>query len=217
MSKFLLILATREGKMSKLLKNLVDRLVALILLIVLSPLLITIAILVIRDSRGPAIFVQKRVGAGKRLFSLYKFRTMLLPEYSMNGKEQIKKDGDRITGLGNFLRRTSLDELPQLINILKGDMSLVGPRPTLLYQVERYNEIQLRRLDMKPGLTGLAQVKGRNSLSWEEKILYDVAYIENFSLWLDIKILFKTIKVVFLRRDIEFVKTDSISESDEGS
>jgi undecaprenyl phosphate N,N'-diacetylbacillosamine 1-phosphate transferase len=203
--------------MSKLLKNLVDRLVALILLIVLSPLLITIAILVIRDSRGPAIFVQKRVGAGKRLFSLYKFRTMLLPEYSMNGKEQIKKDGDRITGLGNFLRRTSLDELPQLINILKGDMSLVGPRPTLLYQVERYNEIQLRRLDMKPGLTGLAQVKGRNSLSWEEKILYDVAYIENFSLWLDIKILFKTIKVVFLRRDIEFVKTDSISESDEGS
>jgi lipopolysaccharide/colanic/teichoic acid biosynthesis glycosyltransferase len=217
MGKFLLILATREGKMSKLLKNLVDRLVALILLIVLSPLLITIAILVIRDSRGPAIFVQKRVGAGKRLFSLYKFRTMLLPEYSMNGKEQIKKDGDRITGLGNFLRRTSLDELPQLINILKGDMSLVGPRPTLLYQVERYNEIQLRRLDMKPGLTGLAQVKGRNSLSWEEKILYDVAYIENFSLWLDIKILFKTIKVVFLRRDIEFVKTDSISESDEGS
>jgi lipopolysaccharide/colanic/teichoic acid biosynthesis glycosyltransferase len=203
--------------MSKLLKNLVDRLVALILLIVLSPLLITIAILVIRDSRGPAIFVQKRVGAGKRLFSLYKFRTMLLPEYSMNGKEQIKKDGDRITGLGNFLRRTSLDELPQLINILKGDMSLVGPRPTLLYQVERYNEIQLRRLDMKPGLTGLAQVKGRNRLSWEEKILYDVAYIDNFSLWLDIKILFKTIKVVFLKKDIEFVKTDSISESDEGS
>jgi undecaprenyl phosphate N,N'-diacetylbacillosamine 1-phosphate transferase len=104
-----------------------------------------------------------------------------------------------------------------LINILKGDMSLVGPRPTLLYQVERYNEIQLRRLDMKPGLTGLAQVKGRNRLSWEEKILYDVAYIDNFSLWLDIKILFKTIKVVFLKKDIEFVKTDSISESDEGS
>jgi lipopolysaccharide/colanic/teichoic acid biosynthesis glycosyltransferase len=203
--------------MSKLLKNLFDRIVSLILLIVLSPLLITIFIMIMCESKGPALFVQKRVGAGKRLFKLYKFRTMLLPKDSMNERGQIKKDRDRITGLGNFLRRTSLDELPQLINILKGDMSLVGPRPTLLYQVERYNEIQLRRLDMKPGLTGLAQVKGRNRLSWEEKILYDVAYIDNFSLWLDIKILFKTIKVVFLKRDIEFVKTDSISESDEGS
>lgn len=203
--------------MSKFVKNFFDRLVALILLIVLGPLFVIIWILVVCDSQGPAIFVQKRVGRDKRLFNLYKFRTMILAENSLDEKGRIKEDKDRITRIGRILRITSLDELPQLINILKGDMSLVGPRPTLLYQVDKYNEKQLRRLEMKPGLTGLAQVNGRNSLSWEEKIVYDVAYVENFSLLLDVKILLKTIKVVFSRSDIEFIKPDSISESNEGS
>lgn len=203
--------------MNKFVKNFFDRLVALILLIVLGPLFVIIWILVACDSKSPAIFVQKRVGRDKRLFNLYKFRTMILAENSLDEKGRIKEDKDRITRIGGILRITSLDELPQLINILKGDMSLVGPRPTLLYQVDKYNEKQLRRLEMKPGLTGLAQVNGRNSLSWEEKIVYDVAYVENFSLLLDVKILLKTIKVVFSRSDIEFIKPDSISESNEGS
>ncbi len=203
--------------MSKFVKNFFDRLVALILLIVLGPLFVIIWILVACDSKGPVIFVQKRVGRDKRLFNLYKFRTMILAENSLDEKGRIKEDKDRITRIGRILRITSLDELPQLINILKGDMSLVGPRPTLLYQVDKYNEKQLRRLEMKPGLTGLAQVNGRNSLSWEEKIVYDVAYVENFSLLLDVKILLKTIKVVFSRSDIVFIKPDSISESNEGS
>lgn len=125
---------------------------------------------------------------------------------------RVKKEDPRITKIGNLLRKTSIDELPQLINVLKGEMSLVGPRPTLEYQVKQYNDYQKQRLNMKPGLTGLAQINGRQNLTWKEKIDYDIKYIKNYSFWLDIKILLKTIVIVF---DFSNTHKEELSEEDE--
>ncbi len=194
-------------------KYLFDKIFSLILLIILSPLFLIISILIKIDSPGPVFFVQERVGQNGKIFKIIKFRTMQVGAEEKTKGIFIDKNNPYLTKIGKFLRRWSLDELPELINILKGEMSLIGPRPTLKYQVEKYNDFQKRRLKMKPGLTGWAQVNGRNKLSWEERIILDVWYIDNWSLFLDFIILFKTISVVFKNEEV-FVdnKDDKIAK-----
>ncbi|MCX7904019.1 MAG: sugar transferase [Caloramator sp.] len=177
-------------------KRLFDFLFSLILLIVLSPLFLIIAVLIKLDSEGEVFFRQERAGLNGRPFMIYKFRTMVKNAEKIGDGYYTGENDPRITRIGKFLRKTSLDELPQLINILKGEMSVIGPRPTLMYQVEKYDDFQRKRLLMRPGVTGLAQVNGRNSLSWPERIKYDVYYVENWNIWMDIKIFFKTFLVV---------------------
>lgn len=192
----------------------------MIVILIAIPVLIIVPILVKLSSKGPAVFVQERMGKGQKVFKIYKFRTMRLPPegtYSVDGKlykpngELLEPSSTRITKIGAILRKTSLDELMQLFNILNGSMSFVGPRPTLPYQVENYTEEQKRRFEVRPGVTGLAQVSGRNGLTWTEKIQFDIEYVDNFSLWMDIKILFKTVAVVFKKEDIAFTKEDTIT------
>lgn len=178
-------------------KHLLDKIFSFILLVILSPLFILIAILIKLDGKGPVFFIQQRVGKDNKLFNIYKFRTMVPDAINIGSGVYTEENDPRITRTGRFLRKTSLDELPQLINILKGEMSFIGPRPTLAYQVEQYNDFQRKRLLVRPGVTGLAQVNGRNSLSWPERIEYDVKYVENYSLMLDFKILLKTFLVIF--------------------
>jgi undecaprenyl phosphate N,N'-diacetylbacillosamine 1-phosphate transferase len=161
----------------------------------LSPLLWLLAVLVRLDSPGPAFFRQVRIGRGGKPFVAIKFRSMVDKATTMGLGLNVAADDDRITRVGHFLRNTSLDELPQLYHVLTGDMSLVGPRPTLPYQVAAYDDFQRRRLLVKPGITGWAQVNGRNSIPWEERIRLDVWYVENWSLGLDLAILLRTIKV----------------------
>jgi lipopolysaccharide/colanic/teichoic acid biosynthesis glycosyltransferase len=171
-----------------------DRAIACILLIVLMPLFLIIALLIKIDSPGPIIFKQERVGYKKKLFTIYKFRTMIHNVRHNSESDFNVYEGDtRITNIGKILRKWSLDEIPQFFNIVKGDMSFIGPRPTLLYQVEKYTDEQIRRLNMKPGITGYAQVHGRNSINWDERIRLDIYYIENYSIWLDFIITLKTI------------------------
>jgi lipopolysaccharide/colanic/teichoic acid biosynthesis glycosyltransferase len=156
--------------------------------------------LLVRVKLGsPVFFRQKRPGLHGRIFEMVKFRTMT-DERDAQG--QLLPDAVRLTAFGKFLRSTSLDELPELINVLRGDMSLVGPRPLLVQYLERYSPRQARRHEVRPGITGLAQVKGRNALSWEEKFEWDVRYVESRSLWLDVKILFLTVKAVVFRTGI---------------
>ncbi len=163
-------------------------------LVALSPLLALIGTAIKAESKGPAFFLQERVGKGGKTFVIWKFRTMV--EGSEKGDLILKKNDARVTKVGELLRKTSLDELPQLINIVLGDMSIIGPRPTLAYQVEQYDEVQRRRLDALPGVTGWAQIHGRNALPWPERIELDVWYVEHWSLWLDLQILLRTIPVV---------------------
>lgn len=172
---------------------------ALITLIVLSPLLLIIAILVKINLGSPVIFKQKRPGLNEKIFTLYKFRTMT-DKRDENGK--LLPDSERLTSFGKFLRSTSLDELPELYNILKGDMSFVGPRPLLVEYLPLYNDFQRRRHEVRPGLTGLAQVNGRNAISWEQKFKLDVEYVDNVSFIGDLKIIILTIKKVLVREGI---------------
>lgn len=181
-------------------------------LILLSPIFLIVTILIKIDSKGPALFTQKRVGKEGKEFKIFKFRTMLTFEESFYPDGSPIENYDRITKVGNILRKASIDELPQLINILIGDMSIVGPRPTLSYQVEKYDSNQKRRLDVRPGLTGLAQVNGRNSLSWEQKIQFDLDYVNNITFIKDISIILKTFIVVLKSEKIEFVAHDEISK-----
>lgn len=197
-----LITHNNYARFSKKIKVFSDIIGAWLAFIIFSPVLFIIAICIKIDSRGPVIFVQQRVGRGGKLFQSYKFRTMTTTAATEGLGLNIKQDDERITRVGKFLRQWSLDELPQLINVLKGDMSIVGPRPTLPYQVERYNDFQRKRLLVKPGITGWAQVNGRNAISWEERIKLDVWYVENWSLWLDFKIMLKTIAVVVKREGL---------------
>lgn len=164
-------------------------------LICFCPIFILCFILIKKSMPGPAFFKQERVGKNKRLFLVLKFRTMKVDKAAEENFD-FQKDAERITPLGRFLRRTKIDELPQLVNVLKGDMSLVGPRPTIKKQVEQYDPFELQRLNMRPGMTGLAQVNGNINLNWKERIYYDVQYINNFNILLDLKILLKTIKIV---------------------
>lgn len=182
--------------MSKIFKRMIDIIGSSIGLILLSPLFLIVAILIKLDSQGPVFFTQTRGGMNNKHFKIYKFRTMCNNAESIGMGYKTNSSDSRITKVGNFLRKTSIDELPQLINILKGEMSIVGPRPALTVQTDNYNEYENKRLEVKPGITGYAQVNGRNSLSWDEKIELDRYYVENFSLFLDVKILIKTVGVV---------------------
>lgn len=209
-------------KFQLVLKRAFDIVASLLMIIVLTivPVLIVVPVLIKLTSRGPAVFVQERMGKDGKVFKIYKFRTMALPPegtYSEGGKlylpngELLPPSSTRITKVGAFLRKTSIDELMQLFNILNGTMSFVGPRPTLPYQAESYTDEQRRRFEMRPGVTGWAQVNGRNDLTWTEKIRFDVEYIDNFSLWMDFKILLRTVLVVLKMDQIEFKKEDSIT------
>ena len=179
-----------------LVKEVFDKIVSFISLVVLLPIFFVVAILIKLDSPGPVFFLQDRVGKDGKIFKVFKFRTMTSDAPEKTKGKYIDKSNPYVTRVGKILRRTGVDELPQLINVLKGEMSLVGPRPTLPYQVAKYNEYQRKRLLMKPGITSWALIHGRNKLTWPERIEYDVWYVEHWSFWLDIKILFKTVWVV---------------------
>ena len=183
-------------------------------LMMLLPLFALVAVLIKLDSKGPVFFRQQRVGINGRPFVLFKFRSMVF-DADKQGSIVVKKKDPRITRVGRFLRESSLDELPQLLNILKGEMSLVGPRPTLAYQVERYDQRQMGRLAVRPGVTGWAQVNGRSSLSWPERIELDLWYVENWSFWLDIKIILRTFLVFFDQSKVyREAEHDPISDHD---
>lgn len=176
-------------------KRSIDLLGAVFLLTMLAPLILIVGFAIKAKMGGPIIFSQVRPGKNAKLFRMYKFRTMLPNE--PNG---CLTDEERITPMGQWLRATSIDELPELINVIKGDMSLVGPRPLLVDYLGKYNVTQMQRHDVLPGITGLAQVRGRNELSWKNKFRYDVFYVKNAGACLDLHILYETIKVVLFRR-----------------
>jgi len=180
-------------------KRVFDVIASALLLIVLSPVLLVIALAVRINMGSPVLFKQVRAGLHGCPFTILKFRTML-DAFDHNGSPL--PDEDRLIPLGRFLRSTSLDELPELVNVLRGDMSLVGPRPLLVEYLDRYTPEQARRHEVKPGITGWAQVNGRNALSWEEKFKLDVWYVDNWSLWLDLKILWLTLVAVLTRKGI---------------
>ena len=188
-----------NGLYCKLIKRFMDFLIAALSIIIFSPLLIILAILVGVKLGGPVIFKQERPGRNGKVFKLYKFRTMTDAK-DENGN--LLDDEYRLTSFGKKLRSTSLDELPELYNILKGDMSIVGPRPLLVKYLPLYNDEQKRRHDVRPGLTGLAQVSGRNAITWTEKFNKDIEYVDNVSLGLDISIFFKTIYCVLKKEGI---------------
>jgi lipopolysaccharide/colanic/teichoic acid biosynthesis glycosyltransferase len=197
-------------------KEIFDKIVSFVALIVLLPIFLVVALLIKLDSKGPVFFLQERAGKDEKMFRAIKFRTMFVEAQEKTKGVYINKDNPYVTRFGKLLRRSGIDELSQLFNVLKGEMSLVGPRPTVLYQVEKYDEFQKKRLLMKPGITGWALVNGRNKLTWSERIKFDVWYVEHWSFWLDIKILFKTVWVVVkgegLYADRE---TDEIARNEE--
>lgn len=183
--------------MQKFIKRAIDILGSFLGGLLISPILIIIAILIRIKLGSPIFFTQDRVGKDGKVFKIVKFRTML-EAYDKFGEPL--SDKERVTSFGNFLRSTSLDELPELINVLKGDMSLVGPRPLLVEYIDLYSKEQFRRHEVRPGMTGWAQVNGRNNLDWDERFKMDVEYVDNVNLLLDIKILFLTIFKV-LKKD----------------
>ncbi|NLX03266.1 MAG: sugar transferase [Syntrophomonadaceae bacterium] len=193
-------------KLNLFIKRLIDFLGSLIGGIIISPFLIIIAITIKLTSKGPVLFKQERLGQDGKVFKIIKFRTMIENADKIGDGLFVKtQNDDRITKIGKILRATSMDELPQLMNVLVGDMSLVGPRPPVPYhphKYEDYNDLQKKRFYMKPGMTGLTQVTVRNSVPWDERIKVDIEYIEKFSIWLDIVILFKTVIKIFSRESI---------------
>lgn len=186
----------RDKAVEKGLKRCFDIILSLTALTLFSPLWLTIGLLVKLTSPGPVFFLQSRPGYHRKLFRVYKFRTMRPGSEKMVKGVEVLKGDDRVTAFGKFLRRTKLDEIPQLINILKGEMSLVGPRPERISSLEDYTPYIERRLDMRPGLTGLAQVSGNIYLELKERYRLDVYYVEHFSFMLDVRILIRTIGVV---------------------
>ena len=186
--------------MYKYFKRIMDFVASLTALIILSPLMALSAVLVKISDGGSVLFKQRRPGKDGKIFTVYKFRTMSEKTEDENGREL--SDVERMTKIGSVLRKTSLDELPQLFNVLKGDMSFIGPRPLLCEYLELYTPYQMRRHEVLPGISGLAQVNGRNAITWEEKFDYDVYYVDHMSFWLDLKIIFKTIKNTLKRADI---------------
>ncbi|MCT7530658.1 undecaprenyl phosphate N,N'-diacetylbacillosamine 1-phosphate transferase [Aliarcobacter cryaerophilus] len=196
-----------------MIKSIFDKILALFLIIIFSPIYIIVSLLIYIKMGNPILFRQKRPGYKEEIFGIYKFRTMT------NEKDEfgnLLPDEKRLLGIGKFIRSTSLDELPQLFNVIKGEMSFVGPRPLLEEYLPLYNEKQKRRHDVKPGITGWAQVNGRNAISWEQKFDYDVWYVDNQSFWLDIKILWLTFLKVVKRSDISS-STSSTMEKFTGS
>ncbi len=199
---------------AKFFKRLIDLSLSFVALLVLSPILFILIIIGVIAMKGNPFFVQQRPGKKKKngqekIFNLIKFRTM------SNAKDKqgnLLSDEKRLNKYGKFLRATSLDELPELINIFIGDMAIVGPRPLLVRYLDRYSQEQRRRHEVRPGLTGYAQAYGRNALTWEEKFNKDVYYVDNISMWLDIKILFKTVSVVFKREGISSETSATMEE-----
>lgn len=186
-------------------KHILDKIFALILLILLSPILVILSIIVKIDSRGPIIFKQKRLGKNGAIFEIYKFRTMYVdaPDLRNEDGSTFNSDNDpRVTKVGKLLRKTSLDELPQILNVVKGEMSFVGPRPDLPEQIDRYTSFEKRKLNVKPGITGYSQAYYRNSIVAEQKFKNDVFYVDNYSIVLDIKILIATIISVLFKKNI---------------
>lgn len=193
----------------KYIKRILDIISSLLAIIILSPLLGMLTVIGAFEMKGNPFFTQERPGKDEKIFKLIKFRTMT------NAKDKdgnLLSDADRLTRYGKFLRNTSLDELPELFNILKGDMSVIGPRPLLVQYLPRYNEYQHRRHEVKPGLSGWAQVNGRNAISWEDKFNYDVEYVDNYSMLMDIKILFMTILNVLKREGISSETSATMEE-----
>ncbi len=190
-------------------KRLLDIVFSLLLLILLSPVFLILMILVKIKLGSPIFFKQERPGKDGKIFKLYKFRTMTDKK---DEEGNLLPDEERLTSFGKMLRSTSLDELPELFNILKGEMSFIGPRPLLVEYLELYNDEQKHRHDVRPGLTGLAQVEGRNLLSWEERFKLDVEYVNNLTFLTDTKILFKTIKVVFKREGVSSATSQTMEK-----
>ena len=184
---------------AKYMKRLLDILLSLTILIVLSPLLLVLCILVRSKLGSPIFFKQERPGLHEKIFTMYKFRTMT---DKRDAEGNLLPDKDRLTKFGNLLRATSLDELPEFFNILKGDMSFIGPRPLLVSYLPYYTETEALRHTVRPGLTGLAQVSGRNFLDWDRRLAKDVEYVKGLSFQMDLKVLFLTVKVVFDRSDV---------------
>lgn len=184
--------------MQKFIKRLFDILVSVLVLLVFLPVWLVVALLIKVTSPGPVFFLQDRPGYHKKIFKVFKFRTMKPGSEKMVKGQEVMSDDDRITPIGRFLRRSKIDEIPQLLNVLKGDMSLVGPRPERVASLEDYDDEISKRLDMLPGMTGLAQVSGNIYLPLSERYKLDVYYVEHFSLWLDLRILFRTLGVMLL-------------------
>jgi sugar transferase EpsL len=180
-------------------KRLFDFLLAIVATMIFLPIILVLVLMIRCVIGSPVIFKQMRPGLYGNVFYIYKFRTM---SNAKNSKGELLSDAERMTKFGKFLRSTSLDELPSLLNVLKGEMSLVGPRPLLVEYLPLYNAVQVRRHQVRPGVTGWAQVNGRNAISWEDKFALDVWYVDNQSFFLDIKIIFMTIKKVFIRSGI---------------
>lgn len=182
-------------------KRIFDFIFAIILLIILSPIMLIAAIAIkTEDPKRLVLFKQKRPGENAKIFEVYKFRTMII-ETKRDGREL--SDMERITKVGSFLRKTSIDELPQLFNVMRGEMSFIGPRPLLVQYLRYYSSEQMRRHEVTPGMSGWAQVNGRNAISWEEKFEYDVWYVDNQSFFLDLKIFWLTIYNVINRKDVD--------------
>jgi lipopolysaccharide/colanic/teichoic acid biosynthesis glycosyltransferase len=192
----------------KYVKRVLDFVFAVILLIITSPIMLLAAIAIkLEDPKGPVLFKQKRPGKNAKIFTVYKFRTMRV-ETEKDGKPLT--DMERMTKVGSFLRKTSIDELPQLFNIIRGEMSFIGPRPLLVQYLEFYTPEQMRRHEVTPGISGWAQVNGRNAISWEEKFKLDIWYVDNQSLLVDFKILFMTIYNVLSRKGINNSQGDTM-------
>ncbi len=190
-----------DKKIGIYIKRIFDIIISLFSLIILFPIFTIVGILIKLNSEGPIFFRQERVGKNGKIFKIYKFRTMVINAENIGLGYSVKKDDPRITKIGKYLRSTGIDELPQIINVLKGEMSLVGPRPTLFYQVKKYSAWEKRRLEMRPGITSLMIISGHNKLSWPEKIKTDIYYIDHWSLRLDSKILFRTVWVIIFTRE----------------
>jgi lipopolysaccharide/colanic/teichoic acid biosynthesis glycosyltransferase len=181
------------------LKRFLDLLLALIGFVILSPVFIMVILLLLIVNRGNPFFFQSRPGKNEKIFKVIKFKTM---NDRKNKDGNLLPDAQRLTATGKFIRKTSLDEIPQLLNVIKGDMSIIGPRPLLVEYLPLYNPTQKRRHEVKPGITGWAQVNGRNAISWEQKFDYDVWYVDHISFFLDVKIFFLTIRKVFISEGI---------------
>lgn len=190
---------SKGGIYRRFIKRPMDIVLSLLAIILLSPVFAIVAILVRIKLGSPVIFKQQRPGLDEKIFTMYKFRTMT-DERDENG--ELLPDGERLTKFGRFLRSTSLDELPELWNILKGDMSIVGPRPLLVEYLPLYNDQQRRRHEVRPGLTGMAQVNGRNAISWEKKFELDVEYVERLTFLIDLKIMIQTVNKMILKEGI---------------
>ncbi len=190
-----------------LFKRIFDLLVSLIGFIVVSPIFFLLVLILLYINKGKPFFFQSRPGKNEKIFRIIKFKTMT-DEKDENG--DLLPDFERMTKIGDFIRKTSLDEIPQLLNVIKGDMSLIGPRPLIIAYLPLYNKEQAKRHNVRPGITGWAQVNGRNTITWKEKFKYDVYYVENLSLLLDIKILFLTIKKVLFRDGVNNEDTVSM-------